>query len=113
MNHSTPWNLGRPFPKVAGRLADDWKMSGPTFDDIRRRFGTIAALSWIATLWRWGLLRAGARRARSPVRYARRRSASRAASIAQWVVLATVVFTWVYWAFLIVKGVTAYVRGGS
>ena len=113
MSYSTPWNLHRAFPKVGARVADDRKMNGPTFNDIRRRFGTIAALSWIATLWRWGLLRAGARRGRSPVRYARRRSASCAVSIAQWVVLATVVFTWVYWAFLIVKGVTAYVRGGS
>ena len=87
-------------------------MSRGTFNDIRRRFGTIVALNWAAMLWRWGLLRGGARRSRVIVRYARRRPASRAMLVAQWVVIATVGGTWGYWAFLTVKGVINYLGSG-
>jgi len=87
-------------------------MSRGTFHDVRRRFGTLVALSWIATLWRLGLVRAGARRSRAVVRYVRRRRASRAMVVAQWVVLATVGGTWGYWAFLTVKGVINYLGSG-
>lgn len=87
-------------------------MSRGTFHDIRRRFGTIVALGWIAMLWRLGLVRAGARRSRAVARYARRRSASRAMMVAQWVVIATVGGTWGYWAFLTVKGVINYLGSG-
>ena len=87
-------------------------MSRPTFRDIRQRFGTVVALSWVSMLWRWGLLQAGARRPRALVRYARRRPASRAVTVAQWVVIATVGGTWSYWAFLTVKGVINYLGSG-
>jgi hypothetical protein len=83
-------------------------MGRPTFHDVRQRFGTVVALGWVAMLWRWGLLRADARRSRALVRYARRRSASRPMMVAQWVVIATVGGTWGYWAFLTVKGVINY-----
>jgi hypothetical protein len=87
-------------------------MGRPTFHDIRRRFGTTVALGWIAMLWRWGLLRTGARRTRALVRYARRRAPNRAMMVTQWVVLATVGGTWGYWAFLTVKGVINYLGTG-
>ena len=87
-------------------------MGRPTFREIRQRFGTFVALGWIAMLWRWGLLGSGAQRARSPARYVRRRPASRAVSVVQWVVLATVGGTWGYWAFLTVKGVINYFGAG-
>jgi len=99
-------------PKVSARVADDRRMSRGTFHDIRRRFGTIVALNWAAMLWRWGLLRGGARRSRVIARYARRRPASRAMLVVQWVVLATVGGTWGYWAFLTVKGVINYLGSG-
>jgi len=83
-------------------------MSRGTFHDIRRRFGTTVALGWVALLWRLGLLGAGARRSRARARYARRRPVTRAMSVAQWVVLASVGGTWGYWAFLTVKGVINY-----
>ena len=93
-------------------VADDTRMSDPTFKDIRRRFGTIPALIWIATLWRFGLLGAGVRGRRPRARYARRRSWGRAMTVAQWVVLAIVGSMWTYWALLMAKGVIGYARAG-
>jgi hypothetical protein len=87
-------------------------MTCGTFHDIRRRFGTTIALGWLAMLWRLGLVRASARRPRAVVRYARRRPAGRAMTVAQWVVFATVGGTWGYWAFLTVKGVINYLGAG-
>src|SRR5262245_28570639 len=98
----------RIVPKVSARLADDRGMGRGTFSDVRRRFGTIVALNWVAMLWRWGLLQGGGRRSRAVARYVRRRPASGAMLVAQWVVLATVGGTWGYWAFLTVKGVINY-----
>lgn len=114
MAHSAPWNVDSLTPKVNARVADDRKnMNGPTFNDVRRRFGTIAALSWSIMLWRWGLAGARARRFKSRVHEAPRRHTTRMMRVTQWVVMVVIASTWVYWAFLIVKGVTTYVRAGS
>jgi hypothetical protein len=87
-------------------------MSGPTFNDIRRQFGTGRALAWIIMLWRWGLVGAGVRSSKSRVRYARRRPPHRPRGVAEWTVLAIVSSAWLYWAFLMVKGIIAYAHGG-
>jgi len=87
-------------------------MSGPTFNDIRRQFGTGLALSWLAMLWRWGLVGAGVRSYKPRARYALRRRPSRETSVAEWIVLAIVGSAWLFWAFLIVKGVIAYTHHG-
>jgi hypothetical protein len=87
-------------------------MSGPTFNYVRRQFGIGPALAWSALLWRWGLVGAGVRSHRPRARYARRRSRDRAMSIAQWIVLAIVGGAWIFWAFLMVKGVIAYTHAG-
>jgi hypothetical protein len=87
-------------------------MSGPTFNDIRRQFGTGLALAWTVMLWRWGLLGAGVRSNRPRVRYARRRPPNRAKGVAEWIVLAIVGSAWLFWAVLMVKGIVDYTRHG-
>lgn len=87
-------------------------MGGPTFNDVRRQFGTGLALAWIAMLWRLGLLGAGVRSYSSRTRYTRRRSPDRGTGVAEWIVLAVVGSVWVFWAFLMVKGVIAYIHRG-
>jgi len=87
-------------------------MSGPTFSDIRRQFGTGLALAWMVMLWRWGLVGAGLRGNKSRVRYARRRPPTRATGVAEWIVLAIVGGAWLFWAFLMVKGIIAYTYHG-
>ncbi len=87
-------------------------MSGPTFKDIRRQFGTGLALAWMVMLWRWGLVGAGVRSNRPRARYARRRPPNRATSVAEWIVLAMVGSVWLFWAFLMVKGITTYAHHG-
>jgi hypothetical protein len=104
--------IDQSFPKVVVPAADDTEVSGPTFSDIRRQFGTSLALAWIAMLWRFGLLGAGGRDRKARVRYARRRSPGRVMSAAEWIVLAIVGGGWLFWAFLMVKGVIAYTHHG-
>jgi hypothetical protein len=87
-------------------------INGPAFNDIRRRFGTGLALTWIAMLWRWGLMGPGVRRYKPRARYARRRSRGLVLSVVQWIILASVGSVWILWAFLMVKGVIAYAQGG-
>jgi hypothetical protein len=94
------------------QLRNGSDMSRPTFNDVRRQFGTGLALAWLVMLWRLGLLRAGVRSYRDRTRYMRRRSPDRASGVAEWVVLAVVGSVWILWAFLMVKGVIAYVHRG-
>ena len=87
-------------------------MSAPNFNDIRRQFGTALALAWMVMLWRWGLLGAGVRSNKPRGRHAaHRRSPKHAMGVAEWTVLAIVCSAWLFWAFLIVKGIVAYARG--
>jgi hypothetical protein len=88
-------------------------MRGPTFSEIRRQFGTRLALAWLTRLWRWGL--AGPRAARANRSYQprvrpRRRPVGRTIRAAEYVVIAILVGTWSFWAYLIVKGALAYIH---
>jgi hypothetical protein len=88
-----------------------WDMRGPTFNEIRRQFGTRLALAWLTMLWRWGL--AGPRSARAGRGYAprarpRRQPVGLATRAVEYAVIAIVIGTWSFWAYLIVKGALAY-----
>jgi len=88
-------------------------MRGPTFGEIRRQFGTRLAVAWLTRLWYWGL--AHPRAARSNRRYQprvqpRRRPVGRTMRATEYVVIAVLVGTWSFWAYLIVKGALAYIH---
>lgn len=90
-------------------------MSGPTFNDVRRQFGISLALAWIAMLWRWGLagpLAARVSRSYDPRRRSRRHPVSGAVRAVEYLVVAIVGGTWLFWAYLIVKGALVYTHGG-
>jgi hypothetical protein len=87
-----------------------WHMRGPTFNEIRRQFGTRLALSWLTMLWRWGLT--GPRSARPRRVYQPRARPRRPVGLAmratEYAVIAVVIGVWSFWAYLIVKGALAY-----
>jgi len=93
------------------------QMRGPTFKDIRRRFGIRLALAWLAMVWRWGLIAhrvtpgRRAHRLRPPTR--RRRAVSRTMRVAEYAILAIVISVWSFWAYLILKGAIAYTHSAE
>jgi hypothetical protein len=89
-----------------------WHMRSPTFNEIRRQFGTRLALAWLMMVWRWGFAGARAARPRSAYhpRARPRRHGGLVMRAAEYAIIAVVIGGWSFWAYLIIKGALAYNR---